>query len=176
MIIEGQLDQVYKENQMKKLLLFISSILGITAFVMMFIAPLELVTEVFGKTDISAIEWQNVMFGYAGENVFGATIGSYNGTILPFIGYILAILGGVATLSTLIFVNAKKTQKLVYLAAGLLLVVAGIFVLLTQTTFVSANEGFEDLTLRMTFAPIFAGIISIVAGLTNWVSVVLLKK
>jgi hypothetical protein len=163
---------------MKKLLLFVSSLLAIVAFFMMFVNPIEVVTTIAGTTNITSYQWNYVLFGYSGTETILGNVGAYNGTVLPFVGYLLAIVSGLGILSALIFLSKKtKLQNLVVVCAALLLIVAGVFVLLTQTTFINANEGFEKIEgWRMTFAPIFAGIATLIAGSTSIVSLIFFKK
>jgi hypothetical protein len=159
---------------MKKLLLFLASCFGIAAFVFMFVAPLQLIHKLTEATLNQG--WETFYFGYASESIGGISLLSYNGTTLPFIGYILSILGGVAILLTLIFVNKSNIKNLIYLASGLLLIVGGVFIFFTHKTFVDLNEILvKSYDVKITFAPILAGIFSCVGGLTSWVSFIFKK-
>lgn len=157
---------------MKKLLLLIASALGIFSFVMMFMGNLE----THALSDVEIIPWDQVFFGHS-EQILGSTHQVYNAAPLPFVGFLLTIVAAVVILVVLVLMNKKsKIQNLVFAVCGLVLILGGVFILLTKTTFVDANEDFvkvielADGSIKMSAPLIIGGIASISAGVTSIVS------
>lgn len=155
---------------MKKLLLLVSSALGVITFIMMFSANLLTSTTVLGKTQTDSILWNNVLFGETNE-ILGQTF-TINPAVLPFVGYLLVIISAVVILIGLLFLtNKAKIHTFINGLMGLILIMGGVFILMTKSVFSSANPDlmkFYDLTttqLSMSAPIIIGGILAILGGL-----------
>ena len=103
----------------KKILALVAGGLAIIAFVMAFVSPLKVAKT--GDTAPALDVW------FGTERI--------DGTILPFIGFILALLGG-AYLIVRQFINISN-DKIFFWIAIALLVVGAILILLTETFFIA---------------------------------------
>ena len=75
--------------------------------------------------------YANVM----GNDVTVKTEESFNALLLPLIGAILALVGGLAACVALFLVKDAKTRKLVVLVAALLMVAGAVMIFLTKLDF-----------------------------------------
>ncbi len=110
-----------KKVSLKNVYLFIGAIFGIVSFLMMFIAPLK------------GYEWKTVFFGQTG-------LFELKGAWIPFVGYILIILGALSlALLAANIINQKKVGKAAaFILLPILLGIACLF--LTKAQFVSVNN------------------------------------
>lgn len=139
-----------KKVSLKNVYLFIGAIFGIVSFLMMFIAPLK------------NYEWKTVFFG-SSKNLFFPKEG-VKGAWIPFVGYILIILGALSlALLAANIINQKKVGKAAaFILLPILLGTASLFI--TKPQFVSVN-GLNDaiadnieLGLSTIYGAIFGGL------------------
>ena len=121
-------------------------------------------------TDFKAVvfDWKEVFFGNA----------DFKPTVLGFIGYLFVFIGGLAGLAFVFFdelIGKDLTKKLSYVA-GIIMVVGGIFMLLTGVVFRAVNHTPAIGDYRLSAETLVYGILSIVAGFTVFSAQILENK
>lgn len=125
-----------KKVSLKKVYLLIGALFGVISFLMMFVAPLK------------GLEWKDVYFGTS-TSIGSTVISSTKGAWIPFVGFILIILGAIAL--ALLAANIINQKKIGKAAAFILLpILLGVICLfITKIQFVSANEIADALADKM---------------------------
>ena len=128
------------------------------------IALVIFVSMFFAKQIVHADSaFSNAFFTW-NEAFFGS--GDFKPTVLGFIGYIFVIVGGLAGLAFVFIdelIGKDLTKKLSFVAGGLV-VLGGIFILLTGVMFRAVNNGPGASNFRLAAGPIVFGILALVAG------------
>lgn len=125
---------------LKKILLLVAGLLGIVAFVMMFLPAVGAQTKALnGKTSVDYIEGIKVLFG-SKDSIAGIVSVETKGAVGAFIGYLLALLGGIAVVVPMFVIKDAKLQKIITLVGAALLVVATVLIFLEKVMYVGANE------------------------------------
>ena len=129
--------------KLSKLLKFVVGALGIVAFIMMFMDQLSI--EILGQA-----KFDEVLFGT--ESTEGAIIG--------FVGYLLLLVGGVLVLFTA--VSKSRFSNFICIISGVAMLLGSIFVFSIKGAFIDANSmsAAKDY-IKLTFAPILAGVLGI---------------
>ena len=142
-----------------------AALLAIVVFVSMFIAK----QIVHADNDKLFFTWTEAFFG---DNGFKATV-------FGFIGYLFVLIGGLAGLAFVFIdeiIGKDLTKKLSYVAGGVM-VLGGIFMLLTGVIFRAVNsDGFGIKDYQLAAGPIVFGILAIVAGLADVAAPILEDK
>lgn len=132
---------------------------------------------------------EGTMATYKGTDVFFGTKTDSGdqllaGSTLGLIGFILSIAGTVALLLGIVLVVLKKAKlaKILALVGGLCLVVAGVFMFIAPSNFVSANlddilgsassHVNETITGKMEVGAILGGVFGLVGGLGGFAGAV----
>ena len=129
-----------------------AALLALVVFISMFIAK----QIVHSENSKWFFTWNEAFFGN----------GDFKPTVLGFIGYLFVIIGGLAGLAFVFIdelIGKDLTKKLSFVAGGLV-VLGGIFILLTGALFRGINNGPGVSYFRLAAGPIVFGILSIVAG------------
>lgn len=136
---------------LKKILLLAGAALGLIAFIMVFVSPL------------SESSWNEIYFTQKTETILGDVV--VKGAWLPFVGFILILLGAVA-LGLLAF-NIIDQKKLGYISYAVLLpILLGIiFVFLTKTNYIAVNDIADIIAneIKLGAGPILGGIFGILS-------------
>ena len=103
------------------------------------------------------------------------------GATLSFVGYIIAIVGSIITALVLFGMKNSGLKQLIYIVLTAAFIAAGIFILLTPSTYCNANANIDPSFHKyyhLSATAIISGIASILAGLCTFSPVVvkLLKK
>ena len=144
-----------EQNKYLKLHSFLrmgAALIALVVFVSMFIAK-----------QIVHADYDNLFFTW-NEAFFGSDVSKP--TVLGFIGYLFVFIGGLAGLA-FVFIDeiiGKDLTKILSYAAGGIMVLGGIFMLLTGAIFRGVNPGAGNNDFRLAAGPIVFGILSIVAG------------
>lgn len=153
------------------LLRVVAALAGVVAFIMMFLNQIE-IHKVIVNNDV-------VIGTYGMQTFFGdpdSLDAIKNGSVVPFIGYILAVVGGIAGAGALFVIKDKKIDKLVVAVAALLMVAAAVMIFMTSAAVKSANsDSLINYDYKMLFAPVFGGIMAAVGAAANVVSLILKK-
>ena len=149
---------------LKKILLLAGAALGLIAFVMVFVTPIE------------GSSWDTVYFTQKAETIIGDVVS--NGAWLPFLGFILILLSAVA-LGLLAFDILISQKKLGYFSYAILLptLLGVIFVFLTKANYVAVN-GVADFIaneMKLGAGPILGGIFGILSLLSGAAGIYLKK-
>ena len=157
-----------EQNKYLKLHSFLrmgAALIAIIVFISMFITKQIVHSELDGVF----LEWTEAFFG---ED-------PYKATVLGFIGYLFVIIGGLAGLAFVFIdemIGKDLTKKLSYVAGGVM-VLGGIFMLLTGVIFRAVNsDGFGIKDYQLAAGPIVFGILAIVAGLADVTAPILEDK
>ena len=132
-----------------------AALIALVVFVSMFIAK-----------QIVHSEFSNLFFTW-NEAFFGSDVSKP--TVIGFIGYLFVLIGGLAGLAFVFIdelIGKDLTKKLAFVAGGLV-VLGGIFILLTGAVFRGVNSGAGIDYYHLAAGPIVFGILSIVAGLMD---------
>ena len=144
-----------------------AALIAIIVFISMFI------TKQLVHADNSRlfIEWQGAFFG-------DSDIGT-KATVLGFIGYLFVFIGGLAGLAFVFIdeiIGKDLTKKLAFVAGGVM-VLGGVFMLLTGAIFRGANSDFWGINdYRLAAGPIVYAILSMIAGAANCAAPILEDK
>lgn len=131
--------------------------------------------SMFNTLQIVHNEFENVKYTW-NEAFFG---GEYNkATVLGFIGYLFVFIGGLAGLAFVFIDNliGKDLTKTLSYVAGGLMILGGIFMLLTGVIFRAVNDGISMNGFRLATAPIVFAILGMVAGAADVAAVILEDK
>ena len=130
------------------------ALLGIIAFALMFADQLYL--QAGGSVKIF-IDFKDAMF-------------EDGGSAITFIGYLLILVASLGLIALVLLKLDKKHGKLIALAIGGILILAAIFVFIEASVY----NGDYGMT-KLTAAPVFAGILAILAGCASIASEFLKK-
>lgn len=156
------------KSKISELLLALTAILGIVAFIMMFMTKLSLT----GKAGLTTgtMEWKEVFFNQ--KSTTGST--SY-GVTLGFIAYLAILLGGLGAVFTIFMKNSSLGGLLAFLC-GLVMIGFGICIFFIPSMFADKNEAIAALyNIKLTVAPILGGVFAILGGVLAVASPVLKK-
>ncbi len=163
---------------LKNILIAIAGLMGIVAFIFMFTGSIT-VKDGLLKTTVT---YKNVVLG---SNQIVTKIGSTVTTAnldkehalgllgLPFIGYLLVSLAGIGAAIVNLFLNVKS-KKIINLVLACLMVLGGIFIFFTTSSFLNLEEmelvkkavENESYTVAAGFTTVLSGIFGIVGGLS----------
>lgn len=158
-----------KKKKVNKELLFVLTTaavcLGFMAFVAMFFPAVKMTVEgIFGtySTEVSGI---HAVFGGTiteGNEYIQLTVAEYGFNFMAFLGYLLPLLGAVAS-----FLAFKSKGKLLDFVAIGLFVLGAILIFLEPSLFASVNEINEKIVCSLLVGPILGGVFALLAALFN---------
>lgn len=160
------------KSKIGELLLALTAILGIVAFIMMFMTKLSLT----GKAGLTTgtMEWKEVFFNQKSTTGSTTTTTSY-GVTLGFIAYLAILLGGLGAVFTIFMKNSSLGGLLAFLC-GLVMIGFGVCIFFIPSMFADKNEAIAALyNIKLTVAPILAGVFAILGGVLAVASPVLKK-
>jgi len=160
------------KSKISELLLALTAMLGIVAFIMMFMSKLSLTGKLAGTT--ATVEWKEIFFDQKTTTGSTTTTTSY-GVTLGFIAYLAILLGGLGAVFTIFMKNSSLGGLLAFLC-GLVMIGFGICIFFIPSMFADKNEALATMyNIKLTVAPILAGIFAILGGILAVASPVLKK-
>ena len=142
-----------------------AALLGVVAFVMMFLDQIEifLADSSVGKVAMDAL------FGNQDNLIVK------NGSAISFVGYILIPAGAILGLVSLFLFKDKKLDLLFAVCAGALMIAGAVFVFIMPTVLKDANKTLLNYEFKLLVAPILAGIFGAAGGLASIVACAIKK-
>ena len=160
------------KSKIGELLLALTAMLAIVAFIMMFMTKLELKGKIIGTE--GTVEWKSIFFDQKTTSGSTTTTTSY-GVILGFIAYIAILLSGLAAVFTIFMKNSSLSGFLAFLC-GLVMIGFGICIFFIPSMFADKNEVIAaTYTIKLSIAPILGAIFAILGGVFAVASPVLKK-
>ena len=135
---------------LRNVIKFGAVVLGLVAFFFMFGNQLTATGKISGAE--YKIEFNDALLGEGGA-------------VLSFVGYILIALGCAATLVAVFAPGKEMTKKVIVYAAGGLLVLGSIFVLLEAAVYKGPDNFLDLYKVSLRAMPIIAGVLGILGGL-----------
>ena len=175
------------KKHLPNFVLFLAIILGALSFGLMFTNILEYTqtSQALGQTITvhEAYPFADILFGTKDTyEVLGQTVTRVTyGATLSFVGYAIALVGAGVTAFTLFGLKKTNIKNLIYVVLTAGFIAAGIFILLTPSTYCNANPNIDPSFhqyYHLSATSIISGVASILAGLCTFTPVVLrlLKK
>ncbi len=160
------------KSKVSELLLALTAMLGIVAFVMMFMSKLSLTGKLMGST--GTVEWKEIFFDQKTTTGSTTTTTSY-GVTLGFIAYLAILLASLGAVFTIFMKNSSLGGLLAFLC-GLVMIGFGICIFFIPSMFADKNEAIASMyNIKLTVAPILAGVFAILGGVLAVASPVLKK-
>ena len=135
------------------LLRVIGALFGLAAFGMMFVAQGKVGGCIGNTCAYQSIELWSFYFGTANGD---------KGAVLPFVGYILAALGGICAIGTLFLKPSKKT-RLAIAISGIFMIISAVFAFVGSAAYNGFNgvDGYSQLALGAILGGIFGAVAAV---------------